>query len=280
MHPRYLYQLLLLCGSIATAAASAQARSARVLRVCADPANLPYSNSKLKGFENRIATLVANELHARLAYTWWSQRRGFLRQTLQAGVCDVVVGVPLGVPGIRSSRPYYRSTFAFVSRKDHQLGDLRSIDDPRLGRLKIGVSLAGDDGSNPAPVHALNRRGRSGGLVGFPLADEYERAVPAAVAAVIDGSIDVAILWGPVAGAGALTSAVPLRVEPLSEERDGDLPFAFSIGMAVRPDDEALARELDHVIRRRGRELTGILRSAGVPLVARSSDEPEASSAR
>src|SRR4051794_20325688 len=193
MRPRcHLLRSLLLCGAFASTAATATAGSSRVLRVCADPANLPYSNSRQQGFENRLAKVLADDLHARLAYTWWSQRRGFFRNTLNAGTCDVVVGVPLGIAGVRSTEPYYRSTFALVSRKDHQLADLRSIADPRLRELRIGVSLAGDDGANPAPVHALNRRGIVSNLVGFSLWDEYQRAVPAAVQAVVDGSIDVA----------------------------------------------------------------------------------------
>jgi mxaJ protein len=263
-------------GTAAAASPSVQP----ALRVCADPANLPYSNDKQQGFENQIATLVARELHAHLTYTWWAQRRGFFRNTLNAGKCDLVIGVPVGVGVVRTTEPYYRSTFAFVSRRDHRLSDLRSLNDARLYTLKIGVPLAGDDGANPAPVPALNRRGIFDNLLGFSLWGEYQREVPAAVEAVANGAIDVALLWGPVAGAGAKRSGAELDVETLREERDGELPFAFSIAMGVRADDEALAARLNAIIARRGPALSRILRSAGVPLLPLPQSTPEAAHAR
>jgi mxaJ protein len=262
---RYLPLLTLL--AFGASPSDAQGRPARALRVCADPANLPFSNDREGGFENQIATLLARELHAELSYTWWAQRRGFFRSTLNAGSCDVVIGVPSGLPMLRTTQPYYRSSFAFVSRSDRKLKDLRSIDDARLRGLKIGVPLAGDDGANPAPVHALSRRGITSNLVGFSLWGEYQRAVPAAVEAVVNGSIDVALLWGPVAGPGAKRSGEALHVQPLLETSDGEQPFAFSIAMGVRKNDEALARELDGVIVRKKAALTAILRTAGVPLM-------------
>jgi mxaJ protein len=264
------------CGTSFAAAPSSQA----VLRVCADPANLPYSNDKQQGFENEIATLVARELHARLTYTWWAQRRGFFRNTLNAGKCDLVIGVPVGVGMVRTTEPYYRSTFAFVSRRDRGLSDLHSLNDARLYTLKIGVPLAGDDGANPAPVPALNRRGIFDNLLGFSLWGEYQREVPAAVEAVANGAIDVALLWGPVAGAGAKRSHAKLAVEPLREEQDGELPFAFSIAMGVRADDEVLAGRLNAIISRRSAALSRILRVAGVPLLALPNPTPEAAHAR
>src|SRR4051812_15513739 len=164
--------------------------AARVLRVCADPAGLPYSNEKKEGFENRIAEIVAKELGARLEYTWWAQRRGFLRNTLNAGTCDVVMSAPVGLDMLRTTRPYYRSTFAFVTKKERGLGDLSSFDDPRLPKLRIGVPLAGDDGANPAPVHALAKRGITQSIRGFPLYGELGRRIPAAVEAVAKGELD------------------------------------------------------------------------------------------
>jgi mxaJ protein len=244
----------------------AEARAVSTLRVCADPGNLPYSDDRERGFENRIAQLVARELGASVRYTWRAQRRGFLRSTLNADRCDVVIGVPVGMPGVRSTRPYYRSNFAFVSRKDRHLDELHSLDDPRLRALKIGVPLAGDDGSNPAPAHALARRGVSG-LVGYSLWGDYRRDVPAAVDAVLSGAIDVALLWGPVAGAGAGKSSSALRVDLVKEERDGGVPLAFSIAMAVRPDDAALAERLNDVLSRQRFAIERILKHAGVPML-------------
>src|SRR3954462_5867483 len=122
----------------------ADARPNRVLRVCADPNNLPFSSQRTPGFENEIATVLARELGANLAYTWWAQRRGFFRNTLKAQICDVVIGVPVGLGMARSTAPYYRSTYAFVSRADRRLS-VHSLGDPRLRELKIGVQLVGDD---------------------------------------------------------------------------------------------------------------------------------------
>jgi mxaJ protein len=242
--------------------------SAKVLRVCADPAGLPHSNEKKEGFENRIAEVVAKELGARLEYTWWAQRRGFLRNTLNAGTCDVVMSAPVGLDMLRTTKPYYRSTFAFVTRKEKNLADLRSIDDARLRTLRIGVPLAGDDGANPAPVHALGRRGITQSIHGFPLYGELGRSMPAAAEAVANGEIDVAILWGPVAGSATKKSGVPLVAVPIAEEKDGETPFAFSIAMGVRKQDKALADQLDAVLTKKRDALTTILRDAGVPLLA------------
>jgi mxaJ protein len=236
------------------------------LRVCADPGNLPYSDDRERGFENRLAKFVARELGATVEYTWRAQRRGFLRSTLNAKRCDVVIGVPVDVPGVKTTRPYYRSNFAFVSRKDRHLERLRSLDDPRLHGLKIGVPLAGDDGSNPAPAHVLARRGIAS-LAGYSLWADYHRDVPAAVDAVLSGTIDVALLWGPVAGAGAHEHSSVLRVELVKEESDSGVPLAFSIAMAVRSDDGALAERLNGVLSHRRVAIEQILRGAGIPML-------------
>lgn len=251
----------------------------RMLRVCADPNNLPYSNERRQGFENQIAAFVARELHAELSYTWWAARRGVVRNALNTGACDVLIGVPANYELTRTTEPYYRSTFAFVSRLDQQLGDLRSIDDPRLRNLKIAVPLAGDDGSNPAPVHALARRGIISGLVGFSLWAQDDGVLPAPVQAVAERTVDVALLWGPVAGASAKRSSVKLNVVPLSESQDQGLPFAFPIAMGVRHSNVELGRELDSLIARKRATLEHILRAAGVPLLALAARNAEATHA-
>lgn len=261
---------LAVCGSVSLAG-SASARDgsspASTLRVCADPGNLPFSNRARRGFENRIAELVARRFGARLEYTWWAQRRGFFRNTLNAGLCDVVIGAPLALPMARTTRPYYRSTFAFVARTDSALSDLRSLDDPRLQHLKIGVPLAGDDGANPVPVIALARRGLTSNLVGFSLWAEFGRSLPAAAQAVLERSLDVAILWGPVAAAAAKSSRGALTMHPVLETKDLAVPLAYSISMAVRRSDSALAERLDALIEREQASLTKILRAHWVPLL-------------
>src|SRR5260221_6108370 len=123
-------------------------------RVCADPNNLPFSNSKQEGFENKIAVLLAHEFRGEPQYTWWPQRRGFLRSTLNAGVCDVVMGMPANVDSLLTTQPYYRSTYVFVAPKTEGR-QIASFDDPALQHMKIGVHLIGDDYANSPPAHIL-----------------------------------------------------------------------------------------------------------------------------
>src|SRR5215208_1499473 len=151
--------VLLACAPtpVRAAAPAAGPESRRVLRVCADPNNLPFSNARQEGFENKIAALVARDLRADLRYTWAAQRRGFVRSTLGAGECDVVMGVPAGLDRVSTTSPYYRSTYVFVSRRDGA-ADIRSLDDPRLRRVRVGVQMIGDDYANSPPAHALARR--------------------------------------------------------------------------------------------------------------------------
>jgi len=144
---------------VALVAVSASAgRSERALRICSDPNNLPFSNQRLQGFENRIADLIAKDLNEKVEYTWWAQRRGFIRNTLKAGSCDVIMGVPTGMDVVLKTAPYYRSTYVFVTRRDNPL-DIRSFDDEALKRVRVGVQLIGDDGQNTPPAHALSNRG-------------------------------------------------------------------------------------------------------------------------
>jgi mxaJ protein len=241
----------------------------RVLRVCADPNNLPFSSERTPGFENEIAEALARQLGATVEYTWWAQRRGFLRNTLRANLCDVVIGAPVGLEPARTTAPYYRSAYAFVSRADRALA-IRSLDDPRLRRWKIGVSLVGDDGANSPPAHALARRGIIDNVVGYSVLGDYRRPSPPADAlrAVVDGSVDVAIVWGPLAGGFARSSPVRLVVTPLSEASDAGLAMAFDIAVAVRPPDSALAAELDRALVARRAEIARILDRWGVPRIA------------
>ena len=260
-------------GMLALAPASAAPTSGPALRVCSDPNNLPFSNEKQEGFENRIAELVAHDLGMRVEYTWWAQRRGYLRNTLNAHRCDVVMGTPAHMEMLLPTRPYYRSSYAFVSRVDRHLA-LHSFDDAALRTLKIGVQLVGDDYMNTPPAHALSKRGIVKNLVGFPLYGDYAQPNPPAriVDAVARGSVDVAVVWGPLAGYAARHAAVPLEVVPVTPPSDLPyLPFAFDISMGVRKDDQDLKKRLDGVIARRGAAIDSILAAYGVPLVRRTS---------
>jgi quinoprotein dehydrogenase-associated probable ABC transporter substrate-binding protein len=260
--------------ALALAPSSAAPFASPALRVCSDPNNLPFSNEKQEGFENRIAELVARELGMTVEYTWWAQRRGFLRNTLNARKCDVVMGTPAHMEMLLPTRPYYRSSYAFVSRADRHLA-LHSFDDEALRSLKIGVQLVGDDYTNTPPSHALTKRGIVKNVVGFPLYGNYAQPNPPAriVEAVAHGDLDVAIVWGPLAGYVARHSAVPLSVAPITPPPDlSYLPFAFDISMGVRKSDRVLARRLDGVIVRRRATIDSILAAYGVPLVRPASE--------
>ena len=244
-------------------------RPSGVLRVCADPNNLPFSNQRGEGFENKIAELLAHDLGERIEYTWWAQRRGFFRNTLRAGTCDIVIGVPAAFEMALTTRPYYRSTYVFLTRKDRHL-DLTSLDDPTLKKLKIGVQIIGDDFSNAPPAHALSRRNIVGNVKGYTVYGDYSQPNPPAriVEAVAKGDVDVAIVWGPLAGFFAKQSHVPLEVVPVSPQIDQPfLPFVFDISMGVRRDDQELRDQIEEVLEKRRDEVDRILRDYAVPRV-------------
>jgi quinoprotein dehydrogenase-associated probable ABC transporter substrate-binding protein len=245
-------------------------RPAAILRVCADPNNLPFSNERREGFENRLADIVAADLHARPAYTWWPQRRGFVRNTVGAGRCDVVMGVPIGFERLLTTRPYYRSSYAFVSRHDRML-DVSSLDDPRLRTLRVGVQLVGDDGQNTPPAHALASRGITANLVGYTVYGNYLDPNPPAriVEAVARGDVDVALVWGPLAGFFARREAVPLDVRAVSPQMDrSGIPLAFDIGVGVNRAKPELRDAIDAAIVRRHADIVRLLDDYHVPRVA------------
>ncbi len=240
-----------------------------VLRVCSDPNNLPFSNERGEGFENRIASLLGKELGAPVTYTWWAQRRGFIRNTLRAGRCDVVMGIPRGDEMVLTTEPYYHSTYVFVWRKDRHY-DIRSFDDPRLKKLKVGMHVIGDDYNALPPGIALARRGIVKNVVGYSIYGDYSKPSPPSdlIRAVADGKVDVAIAWGPLAGYYATRQRVPLELVPVSPRTAmPGMPFDYAIAMGVRRGDSTLARKLNEIIARRHGDIERILRSYGTPLV-------------
>lgn len=265
----------IIASTMVAAAAAVGARDAAphatrtVLRVCADPNNLPFSNRASAGFENRIAELVARDLGDSLTYEWWPQRRAWVRNTLNAKKCDVAIGVPAGFGPLLTTRAYYRSTYVFVSRADRHY-NLASLDDPRLHRLRIGLHFIGTDYDNPPPAHALGDRGIVRNVVGFSIYGNYAKPNPPAalIEAVANGDVDVAVAWGPLAGYFAKHSAVPLvvsAIEPSTDVRTGSV-FTFPIAMGVRKDDVALRDALQRVIDRDGARIRAILGEYGVPV--------------
>jgi quinoprotein dehydrogenase-associated probable ABC transporter substrate-binding protein len=255
----------LLVLALIVASDRAAASPHRVLRVCADPNNLPFSSRTTPGFENEIADVVARALGASVEYTWWAQRRGFFRNTLKAQLCDVVIGVPVGIGLARTTAPYYRSSYVFVTRADKKL-DIHSLDDERLRALTIGVQLVGDDGASAPPVAALAARGIVDNVRGFSVYGDYAKDSPPldVVRAVEDGTVDVAIAWGPLAGGAASRSRVKLTITPIEQPAES-VPLQFSIALGVRHGDTELAAELEQALVARRAEIRRILTRWRVP---------------
>ena len=260
----------MLAATVAAAPWSAhQPMRPRALRVCADPNNMPFSDSAGHGFENRIASLVARDLHEPVAYTWWAQRRGFVRNTLGAQRCDVVIGIIAGDEQLSTTTPYYRSTYVFVTRRSSNL-HLASMNDPRLRRVRIGIHVIGDDYNSLPPGVALAGRGIVRNVVGYSIYGNYAKPSPPAtlITAVVQGKVDVAIAWGPLAGYYAARSRVPLDVSPVGDAMAGHgIPFSYAIAMGVRKGDTTLLRTLQHELDTRRAAIRHILAEYHVPFV-------------
>jgi mxaJ protein len=246
-------------------------RARRTLVVCADPNNMPFSNRAMEGFENRIAALVAKDMNADISYVWWAQRRGYVRSTLSEDKCDLWPGVATAVDMIPTTKPYYRSSYVFLSRADRPLADL-SFDDKRLAASTVGVQMVGNDAMNTPPAHAMARRGMTKNVRGFMLYGDYARPNPPAaiVDAVASGDIDVGVIWGPLAGYFAARSSTKLRIQAVTPANDGgQWPMAFDISMGVRRGDAALLGEVDTILAHEAPAITRILGSYAVPLAPR-----------
>ncbi|HEY0441041.1 MAG TPA: substrate-binding domain-containing protein [Xanthobacteraceae bacterium] len=234
----------------------------KVLRVCADPHSLPFSNDKGEGFENKIAELFAAKLGKTLAYTWYPQSVGFVRNTLAAHRCDVIVGYPQGDELVQNTNAYYRTSYALVFRPGAGLDDLVSFADPRLQDKRIGV-VAGTPPATLIAMHGLMLRAKP-----YPLVIDTRVEAPAEsmVKDVASGAIDAGTLWGPLAGFYARQSSPPLRVVPLVQERMGDR-LVYRITMGVRASDQNWKRTLNRMIQENQPVLNAILRDYGVPLL-------------
>jgi mxaJ protein len=238
------------------------------MRVCAEPNNLPYSNEREEGFENRIAEIVAHELHAKLTYVWLPQHQS--RATVgnvlnREGECDMIMGITDGHSGFLTSAAYYRTSFVFVYRKDSPFV-VRSLDDPVLRELQIGVHVQAG-GLSPG-THALLNRGLIRNQVGFTPDHSKPTPLSPIVEAVAEGEVDVAIVWGPVAGYFAEQQPIGLELVPVTPEIDLPImPMVFPISIGVRPGDEALRDALNVVLARRWDEIQAILEEYGMPLL-------------
>jgi mxaJ protein len=239
--------------------------SAKVLRVCADPDYLPYSNRAGEGFENKIAVTVAKALGATVEYTSASYRgRGgfpqFLATTLDANKCDVVMNIPYGSRGELTTRPYYISSYVFVFKKSKKF-NVTGMDSPILKKIKVGFE-------RDTPVEdGMKMRGMIPGAVAFDVGDDSSVSPAAMLKAVESGQVDVMITWEP-AISGFLRDYKDLEVVTVPNERAMGAPeqYTFPMAMGVREGDEALKKQLDEIIASHQAELTAILNENGVRL--------------
>jgi len=234
----------------------------KVLRVCADPRDLPFSNEAGEGFENKIAELLAQKLGKTLAYEFYPGATGFVRNTLNAHRCDVIMGMPQGDDIVQGTNPYYRTTYSLVSRQGSGLENVDSLEDPLLQNKRIGIVA----GTPPATNLAVN--GLLGNIKSYPLV--VDTRVDAPTSTMMDDlegdRIDIAILWGPIAGYLAKNAKIPVKVTPLVKETSGQR-MIYRIGMGVRHSDQEWKRLLNKLIAENQAEITHILTTYGVPLL-------------
>lgn len=251
---------------VAVALLPLSAAAQNVLRVCADPNNMPFSNQQREGFENKLAELLAKQMGAQLEYAWWSERGSLVKNTLNAGRCDVLMGVPESLPDVTTTKPYYRSSYVFVSRADREL-HVASLADPRLSDLRIGIHVVGENLAPPA--YALARRGITKNVTGFSLFGAYGEANPPGklIDAVERGDVDIAIVWGPFAGYFAKCAKAPLDITLVAPPMFFGIPFSYGISLAVRQGNDALKAQLDCALQDESAAIQSLLAGYGVPEV-------------
>jgi quinoprotein dehydrogenase-associated probable ABC transporter substrate-binding protein len=234
----------------------------KVLRVCADPRNLPFSNEKGEGFENKLAEFLATKLQKKIDYMYFPQATGFVRMTLGAHRCDVIMGFPQGDDLVQGTNPYYRTAYALVSKQNSGLDDVTTLEDARLKAKHIGIVA----GTPPATNMAVN--GLMTNAKPYPLM--IDTRVDSSAEAMINdlnkGDIDAAILWGPMAGFYAKKASPPLHVTPLVKEKTGP-QLVYRIGMGVRRADQNWKRLLNRLIQENQPEINKILFDYGLPLL-------------
>jgi quinoprotein dehydrogenase-associated probable ABC transporter substrate-binding protein len=240
----------------------------KVLRVCADPRNMPFSNEKGEGFENKIAQLFADKLQKKLDYAFFPQVTGFVRVTLGSHRCDVIIGFPQGNDLVQGTNPYYRTTYALVAKPGSGLEDVTTLEDARLKGKHIGIIA----GTPPATYMAVN--GLMADAKPYPLMIDtrVDSSAEAMINDLTSGTIDAGILWGPMAGFYAKKSTPALHVTPLVKETSGPR-LAYRIGMGVRPADQNWKRELNRLIKENQPAINQILLDYGVPLLDEN-DQP------
>ena len=234
----------------------------KVLRVCADPSNMPFSTAKGEGFENKLAELVANKLGKGLSYSFYPQAPGFVRNTLGAHKCDVIMGIPQGDDLVQVTNPYYRTAYALVFKQGHGLEGVDALGDPRLKGKRIGI-VAGTPPGNNMVANGLMANAKPYPLVIDTRVDSSAAAMMHDLAA---DEIDAGILWGPMAGYYARHAASAVTVVPLVKETTGPR-LAYRIAMGVRYADQEWKRQLNRTIQDNQPAINRLLLGFGVPLL-------------
>ena len=231
-------------------------------RVCADFDNLPYSNGKEEGFENKIAELIAKDLGKKLVYQFWYDRIGYIRNTLNAHRCDVIMGTVAGNDMVLTSKPYYRSGYVFIYKKDSGY-NITDWDSPDLRKVKIGLV-----GQTPPsrPIHDKNLMENARP---YRIMRDLNKSPGYIVDDLVKGEIDVAILWGPIAGYYAKQASVPLVVVPAPEyqQENPNGKEYWNISVAVRKREKERLAMIEDVLKRRKADIDKILDDFGIPHV-------------
>lgn len=240
----------------------------KVLRVCADPRNLPFSNEKGEGFENKVAELFAAKLQKKLDYMYFPQAMGFVRVTLGSHRCDVIMGYPQGDDLVQGTNPYYRTAYAMVTKQGSDLDDVTTLEDQRLKDKHVGIVAGTPPATNMAAAGLMVN------AKPYPLMIDtrVDSSAEAMIKDVEDGTIDAGVLWGPMAGYYAKTASTPLHITPLVKETTGPR-LVYRIGMGVRPADQNWKRQLNRLIQDSQADINNILLEFGVPLLDES-DRP------
>jgi quinoprotein dehydrogenase-associated probable ABC transporter substrate-binding protein len=234
----------------------------KVLRVCADPSNLPFSNEKGEGFENKLSEFLATKLNKTLAYTFYPQSTGFVRNTLGSGRCDLIPGYPQGDELVQSTNPYYRTAYALIVRPDSDVADVDTLRDQRIRNKRIGI-VAGTPPATYLAVYGEMKRAKPYPLVVDTRVDSSARAM---IHDLENGEIDAGVLWGPLAGYYAKRATAPMRVTLLLKEAGGP-PMTFRMAMGVRASDQNWKRQLNRLIADNQAEINQLLLGFGVPLL-------------
>lgn len=237
----------------------------KVLRVCSDPANLPFSNEKGEGFENKIANIVADELKLSVEYTYFPQATGFVRRTLASKVCDIIIGFAQGDDLVLNTNAYYRSIYAIVYRKGQGLDGLTALDDTRLKGKRIGFM----PNTPPGDIMAHNGLMPLGKAYALFVDRRYFSPAEDMIKDIRSGEIAAGVLWGPIGGFFARRGGDDLVVVPMTADmaKNPRTRLAFRISMGVRNGEDEWKRELNRVIAKRQGDIDAVLLEYGVPII-------------